>query len=871
MAVEYEIASDIAVISEVANTNQLAHVAKFYTGAVTYDDEASSKFATVTIDGKSQRVMLCIAVNGNITYDDVPCKYSTVDGHRCLNVVEPTGTEIVDDVPSVYETMIVDGKTVRAIRCVLINQTPIYDGVSSVCTFVDSGKTHTAQLVNVVGAGSIEVIVKGVPPLILPDAVAGDLVSLKAFGGTEQRNIPQPYTQVNYVTNTAQTAIDTGIMIDFAKNYEFEVECRAVGSSWYILQSRATSSGNITGISGATSGSTITLVVGNVTVCTSAITRTVGNKLYVKATLNAGTATLYVKDETANTEDTQTGSYGTSQPNPTAAVYLLGNAGGQYVGINSDIYMARIKENDTVVMDYVPARQAATAGFYDKASGTFKTALTPANLSADGETVPAPNAPMDIVSNNGVLKVSPNLFNKDLVADANRYINKNTGADSAAGSGEWRYSDYTTIEENTNYYVGVVNATASSAGLAFYDSTKTYISGVSMTQLGQQNNIITSPADTKYIRFSFRIDEGYNTDWENTVYLIKGNNPLAEFMPYGQIYADGTVETINAHGKNIFNKNDTASIGNWYSGATLKITSAAANQTLVMRAKPGATYYFKHCSVTGGGRAFYTEVEDWTLGSDCSAMSGNTTIDKDEVKSITVSANAKWVFFIYGRSGQTATFEEQLADYMVSLTPLTSDTQYTPYYDGGSAVAEMLLSIGNYTDEQEVISGAVTRKVGVKVLDGTEAWNTYTVTQGQLMRLTIADSVSGSKSGLGVLCNAYNVIDATSRTSGTLSGTTQNFDFLNSNYTTLAAWEQYLSDQYAAGTPVIIVYPLGTATTETVTGQPMATTQGDNIAEITQASLTGLELEVTYMAGVSLTVEEVEDAQLSPDVEVTIQ
>ena len=35
------------------------------------------------------------------------------------------------------------------------------------------------------------------------------------------------------------------------------------------------------------------------------------------------------------------------------------------------------------------------------------------------------------------------------------------------------------------------------------------------------------------------------------------------------------------------------------------------------------------------------------------------------------------------------------------------------------------------------------------------------------------------------------------------------------------AWKQYLADQYAAGTPVIIVYPLETPTTETVAGQTM--------------------------------------------------
>ena len=42
---------------------------------------------------------------------------------------------------------------------------------------------------------------------------------------------------------------------------------------------------------------------------------------------------------------------------------------------------------------------------------------------------------------------------------------------------------------------------------------------------------------------------------------------------------------------------------------------------------------------------------------------------------------------------------------------------------GNTATTEMLLKIGDYQDEQEILSGAVTRKVGIKVLDGTENWN----------------------------------------------------------------------------------------------------------------------------------------------------
>ena len=89
-------------------------------------------------------------------------------------------------------------------------------------------------------------------------------------------------------------------------------------------------------------------------------------------------------------------------------------------------------------------------------------------------------------------------------------------------------------------------------------------------------------------------------------------------------------------------------------------------------------------------------------------------------------------------------------------------------------------------------------------------------------------------------------------------------------YSSVTVFKQWLADQYAAGTPVIVIYPLATPTTESVTGQTLQVTDGDNVLEITQASMSGLELEAQYQASVSLTIQEVQDANLDPNVEVTI-
>jgi hypothetical protein len=76
-----------------------------------------------------------------------------------------------------------------------------------------------------------------------------------------------------------------------------------------------------------------------------------------------------------------------------------------------------------------------------------------------------------------------------------------------------------------------------------------------------------------------------------------------------------------------------------------------------------------------------------------------------------------------------------------------------------------------------------------------------------------------------------------------------NFDSLYiayANYANdLVGFKQFLADQYAQGTPVVVVYALKTATTETVTGQTLQTQAGDNTLTAT-GSISTLGLSATY-------------------------
>lgn len=217
-------------------------------------------------------------------------------------------------------------------------------------------------------------------------------------------------------------------------------------------------------------------------------------------------------------------------------------------------------------------------------------------------------------------------------------------------------------------------------------------------------------------------------------------------------------------------------------------------------------------------------------------------------------------------------------------------TEYSIYTDGtvetiedtigNTATTEMLLKVGDYQDVQSIIDGVVTRKVGVKVFDGTEVWSA-TGTLGTASYRFTGGGVASVTSGAAVsLCTHINRIIQSGDTAQSaanrpcirfsVTGGVPQY-YATSVNTTLEEWKQFLADQYAAGTPFILVYPLVTATTESVAGQTLQVQDGDNTLEITQASLTGLELEAQYNAAVSLTIQEVEDANLDNNVTVTIQ
>ena len=184
-------------------------------------------------------------------------------------------------------------------------------------------------------------------------------------------------------------------------------------------------------------------------------------------------------------------------------------------------------------------------------------------------------------------------------------------------------------------------------------------------------------------------------------------------------------------------------------------------------------------------------------------------------------------------------------------------TPYEPYFNGGTATCENLLSVSTYEDIQEVISGSVIRKIGIKVLDGTEDWKIWSGTYNYF-RLDLTELFAKPSIAKGGLCSHFkstSIGDSNNNQGYQLwiySQTGKNTigirydNVMPATSTNLPLFKQWLATQYANGTPVIIVYPLATPTTETATTQPMNLQKGTNIIEVTESSLDDLEIEATY-------------------------
>lgn len=823
----------------------------FLSGDPDYKPAPNADTAYMTVNGQKVKVRLVAKLNGTQYLSNSAnvndCYTEDDDGnkHRTILVTEPTGTL----------------------------ELPTSETNDSAYVIDNNGNKHKVRLFAVLAGGTTEVKISGVPPLNLLGAVEDSLLSVKAYGGLLQSNVPLEYTQIDYATKKGTAGIqgkfDTGIMptVDDVK-IEMKVkigdEAQAAGQltvgSFYACQSRVSASGNITGISGSSATASINGMQNGQSVA-SGIARVKDHIDVISYEYKNGNHSIYVKDLTTNTEDTQTGTYTFAAPSKN--LYIFGNTTTtNNLNNNNALYYCKIWVSGSLAFDAVPVIRDSDnkVGLYDKVSESFIEPIVEegGGFVAGDVTLPTPSDPMDLYCNNGILKVLDKtqwtiFTNPTSIVGQGVFINS-TGKWQAVSDRGAGCAIPLTIGKQ---YTLVIHKKTAGVG--------------TMLRYGQSPQINPTGAGIQLTDwYRGGIEDGQMVSFiAKQPYLVMQLSAVAVEAGMVQeaievLEAQGNNETLSITTKNLYNiATDT---DGYYIGADGTIgTNADSCYSALIPVVAGQTYTWSGiCGNSGGSnnKRVHAYIDDvWNQQVDLTEVTKNQPFEI----TFTVPAGCNGIRISHWNT-----------DTQGQVEVGSTKTDYIEY-NGSTAGVANLFAINTYKDVQEIITGTVKHKVNVYVLNGEEtAWNDVVSSSSYAMPKTALGSDSNvlPNKSTDVICSHYSVA-TTESGSGVqdiiwVGGSNVNFK-TKTTYATLQDWKDYLAAQYAAGTPVIVVYPLATAQDEVApVPQTMQTVAGDNTLDIVQAGMSGLEVSATYMKGTSVTITEIEDANVGNNVEVVI-
>ena len=167
-----------------------------------------------------------------------------------------------------------------------------------------------------------------------------------------------------------------------------------------------------------------------------------------------------------------------------------------------------------------------------------------------------------------------------------------------------------------------------------------------------------------------------------------------------------------------------------------------------------------------------------------------------------------------------------------SGTPTPTNPIEPTFYQQGNMVLRALKSIQGdiiYTDSYDATTGKITRRVGTRILDGTENWEITTASVAENYYFYLSFNIplpEGFSSGaisthfpttsVAIANNNQGIIVGRRGATGYQGIYLRWNDLYVANSTTINSFKQWLAQQYAAGTPVVVYYPLATPVEETV-------------------------------------------------------
>lgn len=622
--------------------------------------------------------------------------------------------------------------------------------------------------------------ISGIAPLTF-QANAGDIRSLIQYGKCEQRNdLPPGCVEIEYLESTGTQYIDTGIVVSSTDNMFIDFQKTTSHSYQAFYAGRRTTANNATSYSLGQINSKFDGRLGSGT-------------LGYGTSINLNRHTLELDPVNGNViQDSSTTASCGSFASSNLTVYLFGvNTNGAAGYSQHPIRVFEFSISDKIHL--IPVRVGPVGYMYDRVSGQLFGNSGTGDFILGPDVVPTPDKPIDIWCNNGILKAK---HQSGLPLGYTRldYI-ESTGT---------QYIDTGVIpNQDSRIFLDVLIPRLYTGACSFG---------------GSANGSLTP---------------GFIVYGDNTTYKTASVYNNSDVIASSISYAANVRYTIDLN-KNIYTVYNGATRKYYYSHPTGNFQLTQPIE--LFRINISTPRY-------GQFRLYQSRIyqDDVLVRHYIPSKNYNNEIGLYDLVTNTFFINSGTGYFTAGSETQDPIVV--YADGTPEVLTISATGQSTQ-----TATAKNLLQTGDYKDTQDIISGHITRKVGILVLDGTESWQL--ATQTDLMQFYISSTQ-------GVIANNVSLISTITPYGCTVATRTQ-YDFGcfsdasgnlcfqmkgSSTLTTVPAWRSFLVNQYNAGTPVIIVYPLATETTESVTAQHLTTTSGENTIDIT-ANVSDISVEV---------------------------
>lgn len=357
-----------------------------------------------------------------------------------------------------------------------------------------------------------------------------------------------------------------------------------------------------------------------------------------------------------------------------------------------------------------------------------------------------------------------------------------------------------------------------------------------------RNSAITITARQNYYTIVLAADVGYTYNNVRIYPMVNEGSTILPYEPYYEGLRDSAVTEIKSIGVNLLNPNLFPA--GTYSGVTFTPNadgSITANGTATGNIfydlvdttnhilKPGSTYYVSFGDTFIGGQ----DVKEMVVGIITNNLENKYYAFTAKNKFIfTFNNNDYYKVFVRLRSYAGAVFNNET--YYPILAESSAELPYTSYKENVLAIpAEVQAFDGyglginqnryNYLEWQPEDNIKTWHKnVHKVVFDGTESWSASATESGNYrFRLVLNPAPLFYDIGYAtpMVCSHYNAVTAINTWQDVNGVSIHNNEIMikDSNYSTNVAWKAYLAEQYAAGTPVTLVYAIATPTVTDVT------------------------------------------------------